>query len=145
MVQRIFKAVWFLSLLATLAVFLYIYASLPPDVMISNEGEIIVFSREATFYIVLTVMAFVNAFVFLVSRFYTKINSAFSAWFYGLIAVVNFFIIASIGYIYVINSGEHYDYSNLGTLLTLSLGLVIIWILSWPVYVLLQKRTPENI
>lgn len=141
MIQRIFKAVWFLSLLVTLAVFLYIYASLPAEVMLKNEGEIIVLSREATFYTVLAIMAVVNSFVFLVSRFYTTINVAFSSWFYGLIAVVNLFIISSIGYLYVINSGEKYDYSNLGTLLTISVGLVVVWILSWPVYVLTQKKS----
>ena len=141
MVQRIFKAVWALSLLATLAIFLYIYASLPEEVMLKNEGEIIVLSREATFYTVLATMAIINVFVFLVSRFYTKINVAFSSWFYGLIAVVNIFIISAIGYLYVINSGERYDYSNLGTQLTITVGLVVVWILSWPVYVLLQRNT----
>lgn len=143
MVQKIFKAVWFFSLLGTLAVFMYVYASLPVDVMVKNEGELIVISREAIFYIVLAIMAVVNSFVFLVSRFYTTINVAFSSWFYGLIAVVNLFLISSVGYLFVINSGEKYDYSNLGTLLSISVGLVVVWILSWPVYVLTQKYSSQ--
>jgi hypothetical protein len=143
MVQRIFKAVWFLSLLGTLAVFLYVYASLPADVTIKNEGEIIVFSREATFYSVLILITVVNAFVFLVSRFYTTINTAFSSWFYGLIAVVNLFINSIVGYLFVINSGERYDYSNMGTLLTIAVGFVVVWIVAWPVYVFLQRSATK--
>ena len=122
---------------------MYIYASLPAEVMVKNEGEIIVLSREATFYMVLTTLAVINVFVFVVSRFYTQINVAFSSWFYGLIAVVNLFIISVIGYLYVINSGEHYDYSNLGTQLTITVGLVVVWILSWPVYLFLQKNKAQ--
>ena len=139
MVQRIFKAVWGLSLLATLGVFLYVYASFPVEVMIKNQGELVVFSRDATFYVFIGMMAAVNSFVFLVSKFYTKINVDFTSWFYGLVTVINFFLMTSIGYLYVINSGESYDYSNLGTLLTISVGMVGVWILSWPVYRVTRK------
>ncbi len=139
MILKIFKAVWFLSLLATLAVFMYVYASLPEQVRISVGANDLLLSREAIFYLVLAITALFNMMVFVFVRLYAKGADAFLTWFFGLIISTNLFFIILLGFINLYNSNERFDYERLGVLIYGSLGLVVLWTASWPVVVLVRK------
>ncbi|MFZ5999694.1 MAG: hypothetical protein ACOYW3_04230 [Bacteroidota bacterium] len=138
MILKIFKAVWFFSLLATLAVFMYIYASVPEFVELSSDGEVII-SREGFFYTTLLVMSLFNVLVFIINRLFRKEMEHFVSWFYGLIICFNFFFIIVLGFLNLYNGDERFDFNRLGFLIYGSIGLVIAWVASWPILVLARK------
>jgi hypothetical protein len=137
MVLKIFKGVWFFSLLGLLITFFYVYAGLPETVNLWEEGVAI--SRNRMFYLSIVLMALVNVMVFMARNLIGKQNEGFTTWFYGLIISINFFFIVSLGLINVFNGGDRYDYSRMAPAIYGSLILICAWIISWPVYLLSQK------
>jgi K+ transporter len=139
MVIKIFKGVWFFSLVGLLVVFFYVYAGMPETVSVSTSDRGLSISRNAFFYSVLLLFAIINALVFAVSRLFKNGPEGFIAWFYGLVITINFFFLASLGFLHVFNGGERYNYSQMGPTVYGSLILVCVWVASWPVYFLYQK------
>lgn len=139
MIYKIFKAVWFFSLLATLALLLYVYASLPQEVTLLDRDQLITISREVLFYTLLAIMAFVNVLVFVVRILFTEKQNDFKIWFYGFVIAINFFFVTVINFSGVYNSGERFDYRNIGFLIYASIGLIVLWSVSWPIYSLSRK------
>jgi len=139
MVLKIFKGVWFFSLLGLLVVFFYVYAGLPEDVALWQEGSNVSVSRDALFYISLSLIALINVMVFMVRSIIGQKDQRFTTWFYGLIISVNLFFIASFGLLNVFNGGDRYNYSSMAPAIYGSLLLICFWIASWPVYLLSQK------
>lgn len=144
MIARIFRAVWFLSLLAATATLLYQYASLPPSVVIlSDNGEDLSVSNDTLFYLMTALLCVVNVLVFPFS-YYQK-NDAFRSWFFGLIITVNIFLIIGFSFISLFNSGEKYDFARLQPVIIGSIVLVISWSVAWPLYWVfrnLRKKSP---
>lgn len=140
MVLKIFKAVWFFSLLGLLAVFLYVYAGFGETVMFS-AGEEMTISRNALFYSTLLLTAFINSLVFIAARLVAHQN--FKAWFYGLVVTINFFLLTTLGFLSVINAPDQFEYSRMGPTLYASVILIAVWLISWPVYSLFQKKSAE--
>jgi hypothetical protein len=139
MIVKIVKAVWFLSLLATLAVFLYVYASLPETVMVS-EGETSLFiSRNGLFYVTLMLLTVFNAFIFIISRLFANRMEYFRAWFYVLVTFLNLFVVVALQYLNLFNSGEKFNYESIGLIIYGSIGLVVLWASLWPLYSLGQR------
>ena len=131
MIARIFRAVWFLSLLAVTATLLYQYASFPQAVtLLEDQENTLTLSNEAVFYVALGCIAIINVLIFPVS-FVSKDNT-FKAWFFGLITTLNIFLIISLSFISLYNSGEKYEYTRLERIIQGSLGLILIWSLLWP-------------
>jgi len=139
MVLKIFKGVWFFSLVGLLVVFFYVYAGLPQNVALWQEGSNVFVSRNALFYISLFLMALINVMVFMVRGIMVQKDERFTTWFYGLIISVNLFFIASLGLLNVFNGGDRYNYSSMAPAIYGSLMLICVWIVSWPVYLLSQK------
>ena len=139
MAVKIFKFVWFFSLLATVAIFFYVYASLPQDVMVEDGNKSFTISREALFYTVMGIMGLINVLVFVVAKIFTEEQTDFKSWFYGFVAVLNLFFVTVINFLGIFNSGDRYDYSNVGVLIYGSIGLIVLWSVSWPVYALSRK------
>jgi hypothetical protein len=138
MVLKIFKAVWFLSLMVWLALFLYVYASLPEEVLI-REGESRIFlSREAIFYSFLGAIVGVNGLTFIVSRLFNG-REDFLTWFYGLIMCLNFFFVIALSFLNLINSGEKFNYGGIGYVIYGSVGLFVFWAAGWPLYFIFRK------
>jgi len=131
MALKIFKAVWFLSVLVCLAVFLYVYASLPEEVML-REGERISISREVLFYTFLILFAFLAGLVFAVRKLY--FDEHFLTWFHGLIISLNFFLVIALNFASLINSGENFRYERIGYVIYGSLALMTCWAAAWPLY-----------
>ncbi len=139
MILKIFKAVWFLSLLAWLVIFLYVYASLPERVFIlEGEGGFSI-SREFLFYVFLAAVAILNVLVFIVSRLFNKGHEDFLSWFYGLIVCLNFFFVIVLNFLNLVSSSEKFDYARIGYVIYGSLGLVVVWAVSWPFYSISRK------
>jgi hypothetical protein len=139
MVVKIIKGVWFLSLLATTAVFLYVYASLPENILV-REGEVPQFiSRNGIFYITLIMLAVFNSFVIIISRLFSDQRDYFKAWFYVLVIFLNLFIIVALQYLNLYNSGEKFNYGSIGLIIYGSIALLVLWSSLWPIYFLGQR------
>jgi hypothetical protein len=136
---KIFKAVWFLSMLAVLATLLYTYAALPLDVVVNeNGGSFISIGKDNFFYFAAALIAVINTMVFVVNKFYGK-EMDFRTWFYGLVICLNFFFVVALNFISLYNSGDEFDYSRIEFLILGSTGLFVVWALGWPVYSLFKK------
>lgn len=139
MILKIFKAVWFVSLLAVLANLLYVYAGWPEQVQLyAAEGEWFEVGREPLFYAVITAITVFNLLVYLFSKNVTP-SETFRSWLHGQIITLNVFFIISISFIGLYNSAEHFDYSRIGGVIYVSVGLVLLWALSWPLIWLWQN------
>jgi len=139
MVVKIFKAVWFLSMLAVLVNLLFTYAGLPLDVVVNeNGGSFISLGKDNFFYLAASLIAVINALVFVVNKFYGK-EMDFRTWFYGLVICLNFFFVVALNFISLYNSGDEFDYSRIEYLIFGSTALFVIWALGWPVYSLYKK------
>ncbi len=134
MAVKIFRMIWFLSLLAVTGILLYQYANLSQSVVVMEDGgEMISISRDSFFYIVIAFICVLNVLVFIVG----KLNAAdenFRSWFYGLIISLNFFFIIAISFITLYNGGEKYDYQRLQYIIYAALGLFMGWAILWPLY-----------
>lgn len=143
---KIFRGVWFLSVLALMANMLYVYASLPLHVLILQKGlDRYEVSREISFYVSLVVVAVINVMVYLSSVAY-KNNPPLRVWFIGLIISINAFFVSAFSFIGIYNSGEHYDFSRMGTVVYGTMILVTGWAISWPIILLVRylTRAPAN-
>jgi hypothetical protein len=138
MIVKIFKGVWFFSLLGLLTLFFYIYAGLPETVNLWQEGAISI-SRNGFFYLSIGIIALVNVMVFAARNLIGRKEEGFTSWFYGLIISINIFFIVAFGLLSILNSSDRYDYSRMAPAIYGSLILICGWILSRPVYLISQK------
>lgn len=144
MTVKVFKAIWFLSLLIFLGVFMYNYAGLPQVVnLVDSEDSPLSLSREALFYSVLAMAAIFNVFVFVISKLYSS-QPDFRSWFYGLITTINIFLIIGVNFVTLYNSAEKFDYSRIGNIIFGSLILVVLWTVSWPIYAIIKKISSKR-
>lgn len=145
MVLKIFKGVWFLSMLAVLANLLYIYASLPEQVSLMEDGvEVYSVGREFLFYIALAVIALANVMVYLFSKSLTP-DEDFRTWIHGLVITLNIFFIIAMSFISLYNSTERFDFNRIGFIIYGSVGLVALWVIGWPVYRIFRKPTAKAV
>ena len=113
MVLKLLKAVWFLSMLVTLGALLYVYASLPQEVLVQDDTEArVAISNELFFYLAMVLIAVSNAMVFVMAKVF-KTNEELRAWFYGLIITLNIFFIIGMNFISLYNSEEKFDYDRI--------------------------------
>jgi hypothetical protein len=140
MAVKIFRSVWFLSVLAILFVLLYQYAAWPETVVV-GQGEVnfISLSRDNFFYITMALLAFVNVTVYIVRNFAKKYEE-FQAWFYGFIAIINFFLVIALSFISLFNSNEDFRFGQIGFIIYGSLILVFSWIVGGGLYWFVRKR-----
>ena len=138
MVLKIFKAVWFFSLLGLLGSFLFVYASVPERVVIHEGNGIREISREGLFYGTIAIISVCNVLVFIMSALHR--NSAdFMAWFYGLIITLNVFFVITLNFLNLYNSAEEFRYQSIGFIIYSSVALFVLWALSWPAILILRK------
>jgi hypothetical protein len=141
MVVRIFRLIWFLSVLAVLIALLYHYAYLPEEVVVGQRDvNFITLGRDTFFYITLSVLALINVTVFVVKALAGK-SIAFQAWFYGFVGVINFFLIIALSFIMLFNSSESYNFSSIRVIIYGSVFLVGAWFMGGIFYWLIQKST----
>ncbi len=137
MTLKLFKAVWFLSVVVLLGNLLYVYASLP-EVVVVQEHEQVLIGRELLFYILVFFIVAVNSLVYLFKWLFPEGESVRS-WFHGFIITVNIYAIIALHALNVYNSHETFDHGRVAPLITGSLILLIVWAASWPVYRIFQR------
>jgi hypothetical protein len=136
MILKIFRVVWFFSILAVLGFFMYTYAALPDPLVILDNEEQLTIGKETWFYSILAVLALFNMFVY-VFRSLLKSRTGeegFVSWFYGLVICLNIFIIVTVSYISLFNGGERFEYERIGIIIYGSIILMVAWAFAWPVY-----------
>lgn len=139
MILKVFRGVWFLSLLAAMANLMYVYAGLPEQVVVQEEGiSITAISKETAFYVWLAVLGFVNVLVYVFNKNLVP-SEEFRTWFTGLIICLNLFFIIAFSFIGLYNSSEGFDFSRAGIVLYISLGLVGAWIVGGAIYGLFKR------
>ena len=144
MIAKMFKAMWFLSVLAALGGLLWVYASLPQQVIIQDDANgRMEASREFLFYVFTAILMIVNVLVFFVRKL--SKDDTFVAWFYGVIITINIFFIVAFNVLGVYNSSESFDFSTAGIVVYLSLGLMVAWTLSWPVIAFFRKSSSKQV
>jgi len=142
MILKIFRVVWFFSVLGVLSFFMYTYAALPDPIVVMDDTEQISIGKEAWFYTVLFLIAIFNMFVFVFRSLYRNRpeGEAFVCWFYGLVISLNAFFIVAVSYISLFNGGERFEYQRIGFIVYGSIGLMVAWIFAWPVYLIFAKK-----
>lgn len=138
MTLKLFRAMWFLSVLVVLANLLYVYASLPEVVTVQEDGGNVSVNREWLFYILMVSIVIINVLVYFFKLMYEDAETLRS-WFHGLIITINIFLIIAMQALNVYNSTEMFDHSRVSFFLFGSLGLIILWAAFWPVYLVVQK------
>jgi hypothetical protein len=135
MILKVFKAVWFLSLLGVLANLMYVYAGLPEQVSVAEQegATSYVMDKEALFYSALAFIGILNLLVFLFSKSITP-SESFRTWLHGLVITLNIFFVVGFSFIGLYNSAEHFDYSRIGPILYGSVILIALWAIAWPIY-----------
>lgn len=136
---KIFRALWFLSVLVLFATLLYGYAGWQETMIIQQEGsENISINRDLLFYTLMGIFLLANVLVYVISGMFRS-KEDLRAWFHGLMITINIFFIIAMSVIGLFNSSEKFDYSRIGFIVYGSLGLVIAWAIAWPIYALFQK------
>jgi len=138
MALKLFRVLWFVSVLLVVFNLLYIYAGLPFEVVVSEQGERVTVSRELLFYGMLAGVVLMNVLVYIFKYFYPQ-GEDFRAWFHGLLITFNIFCIVALWSLSVYNSLERFNPSLVTGYLLGSLGLSVIWAAGWPLYLLYQK------
>ena len=137
MILKVFRAVWFLSLLGVFANLMYVYAGLPEQVSVAEEGgaTAYVMNKEALFYAALAFIAILNLLVYLFSKSLTP-DEGFRTWLHGLVITLNIFFVVAFSFIGLYNSAEVFDFSRIGAIIYGSVVLVMVWAAAWPLYAL---------
>lgn len=126
---------WFLSLLGVLANLMYVYAGLPEQVNVAEEGgaTTYVLDKETLFYCALAFIAVLNLLVYLFSKSIAP-SEGFRAWIHGLVITLNIFFVVAFSFIGLYNSSENFDYTRIAPIIYGSVALVVLWSVSWPIY-----------
>jgi hypothetical protein len=142
MIVRIAKGIWLVSMMGSVAVLLYAYASLPEVIQWREVGEGV--SRNAFFYAALGLLAVFNMMVFLVNRFMASGDEFFQAWFYGLVVFFNLFTVVSLQFFNLYNSAEKFNYESIGYIIYGSVVLMLAWVAVWPIARAIKLIRPKQ-
>jgi hypothetical protein len=139
MVLKIFKAIWFLSVLAVLVRLLFGYAGWQDELVIQEKaGEQLLINKEVLFYVLTLVLVLINVVVYIFGKLF-KQQEHLRTWIHILITSINIFFIVAISLIGVYNSYEKFDYQSIEFIIYGSVALIILVALAWPVYAFYQK------
>ena len=144
MIVKVFRLVWYFSLLAVSGILLYTYAGLPQDVTFLNlQGIAGTLSRDIYFYIVIGVLVLANVLPLIMIRGGFK-SDFFKAWVYGLIVACNIFFCMGLGFVSIFNSTESYDFSRIAVTIYGSVALVALWSFVWPLYRIFMRLSTRS-
>lgn len=139
MALKIFRAVWFLSVLAVLARLLFGYAGWQEELIIQEQaGEQTLVGKEFLFYVLVALITIVNVVVYVFGKLFQR-QEDLRCWIHALVTSINIFFIVGISLVGLYNSFEKYDYARINFIIYGSVGLIILVSLAWPVYALAQK------
>jgi hypothetical protein len=132
-------------MLATLGALLYVYASLPQEVLVQDDADArVAVTNELFFYLAMIFIAVSNAMVYVMAKVF-KSNEDLRTWFYGLVVTLNIFVIIGMNFISLYNSAEKFDYDRIAVIIYGSLGLIILWAVAWPVYAIFKRPNLKSL
>ena len=141
--DKLLKAIWFVSLLAVTAFLLYVYAGLydGQQVMLLHAFSL---DKEAFFFSTLVFLLIYNFLFYTIQWRIRNRNSEtenfIKGWLMGLGAAMNFFLFIILTFIQVRNGGENFDFTSLGYLIYVAIAVLVIWSLVLPVYLIKSKK-----
>jgi hypothetical protein len=139
MALKLLKGAWFVSMAAALVALLYVYAGLPQQVIVQNDGgSNVTITNEVFFYVVMMILAITNVMVFVIGKVFHR-EEDFRAWFFGLIMTLNIFFIIALIYIFQYNSNERFEYERVAFVIYGSLALMVLWACFWPAYLVFRR------
>ena len=139
MLLKILRGVWFVSSLGALAALLTVYASLPENVSLFQDGlQVVSVSLEAFFYLALAVITLTNALVYVIKSLFEK-EEGMRAWFHGLIVTLNIFFVITLFFVSAYNTTERFDFQRVGPFIYASVILIVLWALFWPFRIVIRK------
>jgi hypothetical protein len=122
-----------------LGALLYVYAGLPEQVVVQDDPDArISIGKEAFFYLAMGLMALTNLTVYIIAKVFRK-SEDLRTWFYGLVMTLNVFFIIGMNYISLYNSDEKFDFDRIAFIIYGSLGLIILWAVTWPAYQVFKR------
>jgi uncharacterized membrane protein YedE/YeeE len=143
--NKLIKAFWFITLLVTLGVLLYVYASFSDAQIINMQNVLSNISRETFFYFTLFIVTLSNfTLYFLARKLKNKENKQAEfvyGWLLSFAVVLNFFFIVAMAFVQVTNTTERFDITYLGYLIFGALGIIGLWVLALPLYLIKLKIT----
>jgi len=143
---RLTKALWFFTVLIAIGSLLYVFASLPDIVNYGLNSGNATLERDTFFYMVLALIAISDTIIYALAKWLEaksyankKLFMGMATLSYGVGGAFNVFFAVAIHFIGLFNSGESFNYDNFGFLVYLSVGLMVILLLSVPVVMLKNK------
>lgn len=140
MALKIFRAVWFLSVLAVLANLLFGYAGWQQEnlVILEDGADQLLINKEILFYAIVGMLVLINVVVYVFGKLYAR-QEDLRSWIHALVTVINLFFIVAISLIGLYNSAEKFNYKTIDFIIYGSVALVVLVALIWPVYSLTKK------
>lgn len=140
MALKIFRAVWFLSVLAVLANLLFGYAGWQQEnlVILEDGADQLLINKEILFYAIVGMLVLINVVVYVFGKLYAR-QEDLRSWIHALVTVINLFFIVAISLIGLYNSAEKFNYATIDFIIYGSVALVVLVALIWPVYSLTKK------
>ncbi len=143
--KKVFKSIWWFSIIGIFTVLMWVYASLPSFVNI-EAAELfkypVQFKKEPFFYIALAVVVVFNFLIYGGGLWMAKktrpLAAALSSWFFAFGIALNFFLIVGLNTINTLNSGEKVNTGGVELLVWLSLAFLAIAALALPVLVVIN-------
>lgn len=102
-------------------------------------------SRNAVFYISLTLLTALNASVFAVSKLLSGMPAFFQVWFHGLIIFLHLLIIVTLEFLNLYNGQEKFRYETIGFIIYGSIAMVVLWASLWPAYSIVQRLSARDV
>lgn len=130
---NIIKGFWFVTFILAFGILLYVFASLPEQVLYTENNTI---DNNTFFYIALAIIAFVNFPLYALSRNFKKnqpLAQAIFGWIFSLATILNGFLFIALQYINLFNSSEKVNYSYYGYFLYICLAMLVGCIIALPI------------
>lgn len=144
---KIKNAIRIISIIVLAVVFFISYAGLPEQVllMLDKAGNPIWYvSKNYFFYGTLILLVIVNISIYLLALLMNnsidRVSKVIAQYLMLLSIVANIFFSVAITFIGILNGKENFDYSTFAPFIYLSLGLFIIWLLSFIFSVIKTKK-----
>ncbi len=140
--RKLTKLLWLFSLIAAFSGILYAYASFPETISYQPTASV---SRDQLFYLSLAFVVLSNfgfyAFCHRFEKNKHPFSEAITSWLYGFALALNIFCMAGLLFLNLYNGDGNPNLGYFGTFLYLSLGLVGLLVLMFPIVMILNRKS----
>ncbi len=148
MTLKIVNALRIISIVILIFVFFIAYAGLPEQVLILLDGAgnpTTYIEKNFYFYGALSLIIITNLLFFVLANLLVKSISAkaqLSGKYINVLAIItNIFFAVALTFLGILNGQENFDYSSYSPFIYTSLGLFVVWAISFLVSLAKSKKT----